>query len=82
MGINIKNEEVQRLARELARETGETMTAAIRHALQERLIRLRREREIDEKKRRIKEFLNTLPPPPPGLTSDHSDLYDEWGLPK
>jgi antitoxin VapB len=82
MGMNIKNDEVQRLAREVARETGETMTAAIQHALEERLVRLRRAREIGEKKRRIKELLNSLPPAPPGLTSDHSDLYDEWGLPK
>lgn len=82
MGLNIKNAEVQRLAKEVIQETGETITAAIQVALEERLQRLRRNRDIAEKKKRIREFLDSLPPPPPGLTSDHSDLYDEWGLPK
>lgn len=82
MGLNIKNEEVQRLARELAAETGETMTSAIQRALEERLERLKRERDVTEKKRRVRELLDSLPPPPPGVTSGHSDLYDEWGLPK
>ncbi len=82
MGLNIKNEEVQRLARELAAETGETMTSAIQHALEERLERLKRERDVTEKKRRVRELPDSLPPPPSGVTSDHSDLYDEWGLPK
>lgn len=82
MGMNIKNPEVQKLARQLADETGETMTSAIQHALEERLARLHRGRDVAEKKRKIREILDSLPPPPPGVTSDHSDLYDEWGLPK
>ena len=82
MGMNIKNATVERLAKEVVRETGETITAAIQVALEERLERLRRNRDVAEKKKRIREFLDSLPPPPPGLTSDHSDLYDEWGLPK
>jgi antitoxin VapB len=82
MGMNIKNPTVERLAKELAAETGETMTSAIQTALEERLQRLRRERDVAEKKRRVRELLDSLPPPPPGVTSDHSDLYDEYGLPK
>ena len=82
MGMNIKNPTVERLAKELAAETGETMTSAIQKALEERLQRLRRERDVAEKKRRIRELVDSLPPPPPGVTSDHSDLYDENGLPK
>jgi antitoxin VapB len=82
MGINIKNPTVERLAKELAFETGETMTSAIQTALEEKLERLRHQRELAEKKRRLREILDSLPPPPPGVTSDHSDLYDEWGLPK
>ncbi|HEY6630994.1 MAG TPA: type II toxin-antitoxin system VapB family antitoxin [Rhizobiaceae bacterium] len=81
MGMNIKNPGVERLAKELAKETGESMTAAIQGALEEKLQRLRRERDVKEKIRRIDELLATIPPPPPGVTSDHSDLYDEWGLP-
>ena len=44
MGISIKNEETERLARVLARETGESLTAAIRRALEDRLARLERRR--------------------------------------
>ena len=82
MGLNIKNPKVERLAKELAAETGESMTSAIQVALEEKLDRLRRERDVAEKIRRIDELLDSLPPPPPGATSDHSDLYDERGLPK
>jgi antitoxin VapB len=81
MGMSIKNSEVERLAKELAAETGESLTAAIRIAIEERLERLRRERDVAEKIRRIDEIVDALPPVPPGVTSDHSDLYDENGLP-
>jgi antitoxin VapB len=81
MGMNIKNATVERLAKELAAETGESMTAAIQVALEERLQRLRRERDVAERIRRIDAVLESLPPVPPGVTSDHSDLYDEDGLP-
>ena len=84
MGLNIKNEDVHRLARELASATGESMTSAIRKALEERLERVERVREeqIAEKKRRLRKLLDSLPPVPPDVTSDHSELYDEYGLPK
>ena len=76
MGMNIKNEEVHRLAKELAQATGESMTSAIQKALEEKLERLKRLRkeQIAEKKRRLREILDSLPPVPPGVTSDHSDL--------
>lgn len=82
MGMNIKSDKAQRLARQLADETGQSMTAAVEQALEAELARLHRERDVAERKRRIREILDSLPPPPPGVTSDHSDLYDEWGLPK
>jgi len=37
MPISIKNAETEQLARELAKETGETITEAIRKSLQDRL---------------------------------------------
>jgi len=40
MGMNIKNPEVERLAEEVVRLTGETKTEAIRRALSERKVRL------------------------------------------
>lgn len=41
MSLNIKDEGADRLARELAAETGESITAAVTVALRERLERLR-----------------------------------------
>ncbi len=82
MGMNIKNERVEKLAREVAGETGETLTAAIQVALEERLARLHRRRDVEERRRRLREIVESFGPVPEGVTSDHSDLYDEWGLPK
>ncbi|HEV2149211.1 MAG TPA: type II toxin-antitoxin system VapB family antitoxin [Longimicrobiaceae bacterium] len=39
MALNIKNPEAERLARELARATGENITQAVTQALREQLIR-------------------------------------------
>ena len=60
MGLSIKNATVERLAKELAAETGETMTSAIQIALEERLHRLRRERDVEERIRRIDEIRCSL----------------------
>ena len=84
MGLNIKNEETHRLARELSQLTGESMTDAVTEAVRERLDRLRRERSIGLADRllaigrdcaaRLKE---------PYRFADHGDLlYDERGLPR
>lgn len=81
MGLNIKSEEVHRLARRVAAETGTSMTAAIETALREKLERLEKDRDAQGRLKRIRAMLDELGPPPPGLTSDHSDLYDEDGLP-
>ena len=39
MALNVKNAEADRLARELAKKTGETITEAVINALRERLVR-------------------------------------------
>jgi antitoxin VapB len=44
MALSIKDPEADRLAREVAKATGETLTAAIVQALRERLQRVRRPR--------------------------------------
>lgn len=41
MPLSIKNEETERLARTLAKETGESITGAITRALREALLRAR-----------------------------------------
>jgi antitoxin VapB len=81
MGMNIKSERAQRLARQLADETGQSMTAAIEQALEAEIARLHRERDFVERKRRVREIVKSFGPIPEGVTSDHSDLYDDDGLP-
>jgi len=65
MALNLKNEEVERLAAEVARMTGESKTEAIRRALQERQQRLKG-RSVDQRRDRVLKFLekkvwSTLP---------------------
>ena len=84
MSLNIKSEEAHRLVRELARLTGESMTAAVTKALRERRDRVSRDRAAGLAARllvigrdcaaRLKE---------PYRSADHGDLlYDERGLPR
>lgn len=82
MGMNIKSERAHDLAKRVARRTGTSITTAVEEALQEKLERLETAANAEAKYKRIRELIDSLPPPPPGVTSDHSDLYDEWGLPK
>ena len=58
MPLNIKNAEVERLAAEVARLTGETKTEAIRRALDERRRRLKGAASGDRRARVIR-FLET-----------------------
>jgi antitoxin VapB len=44
MALSIKDPEADRLARAVARETGETLTAAVIQSLRERLARVRKPR--------------------------------------
>jgi antitoxin VapB len=44
MPISIKNDRAEKLARQVAAETGENLTEAIIHSLEERLERLKRQR--------------------------------------
>ncbi len=82
MGLNIKNPNVERLAKQLAAETGLSITRAIEQALDGELRRLRLNDDYATRKARIKDRLRRSGPTPPGVTSDHSDLYDELGLPR
>jgi antitoxin VapB len=84
MSLNIKNERTHRLARELARLTGESMTAAVDKAVRERLKRVRSTRKEGLADRLLKigkECAAHLKEPYRSI--DHGDLlYDEKGLPK
>ena len=85
MSLNIKNDETCRLASELARLTGETMTGAITVALRERLEREKRERSVEariQKMRATAERCAKLLAPGPSAVEHGDVLYDEQGLPK
>ena len=84
MSLNIKNEETCRLAGELARLTGETMTGAITVALRERLQRENRKRNVEvrvQELRAIAERCAKLLGPGPSAVEHGDFLYDERGLP-
>ena len=85
MGLNIKNEETCRLARELARLTGESMTGAITVAVRERLDREERQRTMEARLKRMREIADRcarLLGPGPSAVEHGQMLYDERGLPK
>lgn len=86
MALSIRDPETDRLARELAALTGESMTRAIRTALEERLARARRRRQAEIERKRaaidaIVERFSKLP-----VLDDRSPDeiigYDEHGLPR
>jgi antitoxin VapB len=56
MALNLKNAEVERLAADVARLTGESKTEAIRKALEERRNRLR-SASPDDRRARVLRFL-------------------------
>ncbi|MEZ5291607.1 MAG: type II toxin-antitoxin system VapB family antitoxin [Vicinamibacterales bacterium] len=58
MALNLKNPEVERLAAEIARLTGESKTEAIRKALAERRRRLKGP-GVDERRARLLRLLRT-----------------------
>lgn len=68
MALNLKNPEVEGLAAEVARLTGETKTEAIRRALWERRERLRLRARRDPRSGSFLEFLEreVWPKAPPG----------------
>ena len=83
MGISIKNERTEKLARELARETGESLTTAIRLALEERLERVEGRRSPQDKLRLARVALRRVDALPvlDARTPDEILGYDEHGLP-
>ncbi len=85
MSLNIKNDETCRLASELARLTGETMTGAITVALHERLEREKQERSVEtrvQELRAIAERCAKLLGPGSSAVEHGDALYNEQGLPK
>lgn len=84
MALNIKNAEVERLAHELAAATGESLTAAVRMALRERLAALSVPPEravLQEEITQIQAFVASLPDRD---TRGPDEIlgYDDHGLPR
>ncbi len=83
MALSIKHPEADRLARELAARTGESLTEAVLNALRERLARETRRRPtrpLREELRAIRERCARLPILD-RRTPDEILGYDERGLP-
>lgn len=81
--LNIKNGRAAALAREVALLTGENLTEAVTHALEERLKTIRRQsdRAISMSGvHRIQELIASLPERDPRSSEDILG-YDEFGLP-
>jgi antitoxin VapB len=85
LSLNIKNEETHRLARELARVTGESMTVAVSEAIRERLERVRSKNSkegLAERLLRIgRDCAAHIKEPYKSMDIDEL-LYDEKGMPK
>ncbi len=82
MSLNIKDPEAHRLAQQISRATGETMTRVVTEALRERLSRLERGRaraSIEELMAIAERAALHVKHP----RIDHAELlYDEHGLPR
>lgn len=84
MPISIKNAETEQLARELARETGETITEVIKRSLQDRLQRIRGRRQARGLPEQVEDILQRLDALPTLDSRPEDEIlgYDEFGIPQ
>jgi antitoxin VapB len=84
MALSIKNDETERLARQVARETGESLTEAIQKALQERLERLKVGRSNRILASQIEDLLRRVDALPVLDSRPEDEIldYDEHGMPR
>jgi len=84
MAMSIKSMEVERLARQIASKTGESLTGAIEKALRERLERLKQERRRQIIRAQLEEILDRVDRLPilDSRSPDEILGYDEHGLPR
>lgn len=84
MAMSIKSMEVERLARQIASQTGDSLTGAIEKALRERLERLKQERRRQIIRAQLEEILDRVDRLPilDSRSPDEILGYDEHGLPR
>ena len=84
MALSIKNDATERLARKVAAATGESLTAAIQKALEERLDRLKQQRKGQILSSQLAEILRRVDQLPvlDRRRPDEIIGYDEHGLPR
>jgi len=83
MPLSIRNSEAEKLARQVSRLTGETITQAISRSLRERLERLQRDQNQDVVRKRVDKILARIDALPDLDTRTPDEIlgYDENGLP-
>ncbi len=83
MALSIKNAETERLARRIARETGESLTEAIQKALQERIDRLPHRRRESLMAERLEDILLRVDALPTIDERPEDEIlgYDSQGIP-
>jgi len=84
MALSIKNDETERLARQVARETGESLTQAIQKALQERWERLKVRRRSQVLVGQVEDLLRRVDALPTLDSRPEDEIlgYDESGAPR
>jgi antitoxin VapB len=83
MAISIKNSHTEKLARQVAEVTGESITEAIQKSLQERIERLQKQRRQKQVEARLEEIVLRLRALPvlDKRSADEIIGYDEHGIP-
>jgi antitoxin VapB len=84
MALNIKNAVTERLARQIAKETGESITEAIQHALEERLQHLPQRRRGHIMAEKLEDILRRVDALPTLDTRPEDEIlgYDKEGVPR
>lgn len=84
MPLSIKNPIAERLARQVANETGESLTEAIEKSLSERLARLKSGRSNPVLASQIEDLLRRVDAMPTLDSRSPDEIlgYDEHGLPR
>lgn len=84
MPLSIKNPETEQLAREISKETGESLTDAITNALRDRLQRLRGRRHAKNLIQEVDDILHRIDTLPSQDDRPEDEIlgYDSQGLPR